>query len=282
MPAGGVIAHLTTMCGGNVHEEAPMTSARDVAFFPGSVAKTLDTIKQKSYGYLASGGSQARKVDFTHCSGIFRLRGGSSTSEDSLKATVPRKYVFMPDGVHLVALDFAEDCQGKVETFLRIKQQIKTRSADDTVGIRLDIGSGCVAIPVDSNWMLVLYSSAESLRIPDWIKVIRANDLCFCPNLRKVIAGQQREIDGFRNCRKLEQVELFRSVEVLGREAFSTDEDEGGRSGETGRARMPLFLTIGDELWLRRRRRGCHVFITGKVPEKKKNSQVALSGVIRT
>jgi hypothetical protein len=87
MPAGGVISHLTATCSGNVHEEAPadqlslsfvrsMTSARDVVVFLGSVAKTPDTIKQKSSDHLAGDGSQPRKVDLTHFSGIFRLRGG--------------------------------------------------------------------------------------------------------------------------------------------------------------------------------------------------------------
>jgi hypothetical protein len=126
----------------------------------------------------------------------------------------------------------------KVETFLRIKQQIEARYAVAAVEIRLDIGSGSVAIAIaiDSNLMLVLYSSAESLKIPDWVKVVRAYDFCFCPNFRKVIAGQQQEIHGFRNCRKFEQIELSRSVEVVGREAFRTDENESGRRAEARRS----------------------------------------------
>jgi hypothetical protein len=45
-------------------------------------------------------------------------------------------------------------------------------------------------------------------------------------------------------------------------------------------ARRPLFLTAGDEVWLWRRRRGCHVFITGKGPEKEEENDGALSGII--
>jgi hypothetical protein len=116
--------------------------------------------------------------------------------------------------------------------------------------------------------MLVLYSSAESLRIPDWIDVVRADDFRFCPNLREVIAGLQREIGGFHDCQRLEDVELSRSVEVVGRDAFSAD--EGG---------CHVFIA-GDESWLWKRRRGCHVFIAGKGAQKEENYQVALSGII--
>jgi hypothetical protein len=113
-----------------------------------------------------------------------------------------------------------------VETFLHIKRLIDARYVGAAVGIRLDIGSGSIAIPTDSNHMLVLHSAAESLRIPDWIEIIHAEDFGFCPNLREIIAGLQREIGGFRDCRKLKRVELSRSVEVVGREAFSGDESE--------------------------------------------------------
>jgi hypothetical protein len=128
MPAGGIISHLTAKCDDNVHEEAPvdllglpsvgsMTSARNAAVFFGSVAKNPDPTKQKSYGYLTGGGLQPRNVDFARCSGIFRMRGGSSPSEDSLKVAVPGKFVVVPDGAHRIAVDFAEDCQGSVESF---------------------------------------------------------------------------------------------------------------------------------------------------------------------
>jgi hypothetical protein len=90
---------------------------------------------------------------------------------------------------------------------------------------------------------MVLYSSVESLRIPDSIDVVRAEDFRFCPNLREVIAGLQREIGGFHDCRKLERVELSRSVEVVGSGAFSLDED-----------RCQVFIA-GDESWLWRKRR---------------------------
>jgi hypothetical protein len=182
-----------------------IASARDEAVCFGSCPKDPDPTKQKRYGYLTSGGSQPRKADFTRCSGIFRLRRGSSTSEDSLEIAVPGKSVLTPDGVHRIAVDFARDCQGSVETFLRVKRLLVARFADGAVGIRLDIGSDSDAISIDANWMLVLYSSVESLRIPDWIEVIRADDFRFCPNLRQVIAGLQREIDGFRDCRKLDR-----------------------------------------------------------------------------
>jgi hypothetical protein len=176
----------------------------------------------------------------------------ASISEDLSKAVVPCKYVFKPDSAHSIAVDFTKDCQERVEAFLRIKQQIKACYASAVVGIHLDIGSGSIAIPTHSNRMLVLCSSAESLRIPDRIKVIRADDFCFCPNLRKVIAGQQRKIDDFRICQKLEQAELSRSVKAVGMEAFSIDEDEGSRSAKVGRVRGLLFLAVGDEWCLRK------------------------------
>jgi hypothetical protein len=116
MPSGGIISHLMAKCGFNVHEEP-----RDVAVFFGSIAKDPDTTKQKSYGYLTGTGSQSRNVNFARCSGIFRLRGGSSTLKDSLKAAIPGKFVVTPDGVHQIAVDFAEDCQGSVEIFFGIK-----------------------------------------------------------------------------------------------------------------------------------------------------------------
>jgi hypothetical protein len=145
--------------------------------------------KAESSDYLTSGGSQPRRVDFTRCSGIFRLRGQSSISEDSLDVAVPGKHVFTPDGAHRIGVDFAEDCQGSVETFLRIKRLIDSRYAGVAVGIRLDFGSNSVAILSDTNRMLVLYSSAESLRISDWIEIIHADDVRLCPNLRGVFAG---------------------------------------------------------------------------------------------
>jgi hypothetical protein len=101
------------------------------------------------------------------------------TSEESLEVAVPGKEVFTPDGVHWTDVDFAKDRQGSVETFFRIKRLIEACYAGAPVGIRLDIGSGSVAIPSASTQMLVLYSSVESLRIPDWIEVIRPNDFAF-------------------------------------------------------------------------------------------------------
>jgi hypothetical protein len=144
-----------------------MATEWDRAVFFESVAKDPDAPKQKSYAYLAGGGSQPRKADFAHCAGIFRLRGGSSTSEDSLEITVPGKHVFIPDSAHRIDVDFTEDCQRRVEIFLRIKQMIVPRYTGTAVGICLDIGDGSIAIPTDSNRILVLYSSAISLNIPD-------------------------------------------------------------------------------------------------------------------
>jgi hypothetical protein len=59
-----------------------MANAQDAAVFFRSVAKDPDTPKQKGYVDLTDGGSQPRKADFTRCSVIFRLRCGSSISED--------------------------------------------------------------------------------------------------------------------------------------------------------------------------------------------------------
>jgi hypothetical protein len=87
---------------------------------------------------------------------------------------------------------------------------------------------------------LVLYSATESLRIPDWIDVVHAEDLRFSPNLREVIAGLQREIGGFRDCQKPERIELSQSVEVIGEGAFRADENER-RGGAAARAQT-MFL----------------------------------------
>jgi hypothetical protein len=153
-----------------------------------------------------------------------------------------------------------------------------------TVGIRLNIGNGSIAIPIEGNRKIVFHSSAESLRIPGSIEVIHADDFWFCFNLREVIAGLQREIKGFRGCRKLECFEVSRSVEVVRRSAFTTDEDESDRCAGERRARRAIFLTVGGESWLRRRRRGCQIFITGKSgckrAEKEENRPVALSEII--
>jgi hypothetical protein len=146
-----------------------MTGARDAAVFFRSITKDTETTKQKNYGHLTGGGSQPRRADFTRCSGIFRLRGRSLTSEDSLEVVFPGKHAFTPDGAHRIGVDFAGDCQGRVETFLCVKWLIVARYAGVTIGIRLDIGSSSAAIPVDSNRMLVLYSAAEWLSIPDCI-----------------------------------------------------------------------------------------------------------------
>jgi hypothetical protein len=239
-----------------------------------------DPTNQKSSGYLTGSGWQPRKVDFTHCLKIFWLRGGSSRSEDSLEVAVAGKHVCTSDGVYRIGVDFAGDCPGKRRNFFCIKRVIEADYAGEAVGIRLDIGSGSIAIPIDSNRMLVLDLSAESLKIPDWIEVIHADDFRFCPNLQEVIAGLQREIDGFRNCRKLKCLELSWSVEIVGKGAFSPDEDDGGRGTEAKLAHKPLFPTAGDEAGLRRRRRGCHVFIARKGPETEENRQTAVSGII--
>jgi hypothetical protein len=87
-----------------------------------------------------------------------------------------------------------------------------------------------------------------------------------------------REIGGFRNCRTLERVELAQLVEVVGRGAFGAD--EGGRGMETRRSGRPIFLMTGEEWWLQRRRRECHVFIAGKGPKTDGKRQIALSGII--
>jgi hypothetical protein len=171
-----------------------------------------------------------------------------------LEVAISDKHVFTLEGAHRIAVDFARDCYGSVEVFLRIRRLIIARYVDAAVDIRLDIGSVSVAISTDSDRMLALYSSAECLRIPDWIEVIHADDFRLCPNFGEVFAGLQREIDGFRDCRKLKRVELSWSVEVIRRGAFSADEDGRGRGIEAGRIRKRIFLTAEDELWLRRRR----------------------------
>jgi hypothetical protein len=95
-------------------------------------------------------------------------------------------------------------------------------------------------ILADSNRTLVLYSSTESLRIPDWIEVVRADEFRFCPNLREVIAGLQREISGFRDCRRIERIEPSPSFEAVGWAAFGADERGRGRVAEAWRVRRPI------------------------------------------
>jgi hypothetical protein len=187
-------------------------------------------------------------------------------------------HAFTLDGAHRIGVDLAGNCQGSVKTFNRIKRLIEARYAG--VGIRLDIGSGSVAVPSDPNRRLVLYSPAELLRIPDWIEVVHRDDFRFCPNLREVIAGLQLEIFGFRDCRNLERVELSRSVEVVGRGAFSIDKDEGDRGTGVRPVRRALFLVAEDESWLWRSRRRCHIFIAGKGAKKEENRHLALSGIV--
>jgi hypothetical protein len=185
-----------------------------------------------------------------------------------LEITVTDKHVFTLDVANRIGVYFSGDCQVSVEIYLRIKRLIDALYAGAAVGIRLDIGNGSVVISTDPNRMLVFYSSAELLRIPDWIDVLHADDFRSCPNLREVIAGLQREIDGFRDCRKLERVDPSQSIEVVGRGAFRAD--EGG---------CHVFIT-GDESWLWRRRRGCHLLMTGKAAQKEEDRQTALSGII--
>jgi hypothetical protein len=132
-----------------------MTRAQDTAVFFGSVAKDPDATKQKGSGYLTGGGSQPRKTDFARCSGLFRLRGGSSTSKGLLEVVVPGKHIFTTDGAHRIGVDFAEDCQGKVETFLGIKRLIEARYPGGAVGIRLDIGSDSDRLKSDVGSLLV-------------------------------------------------------------------------------------------------------------------------------
>jgi hypothetical protein len=187
-------------------------------------------------------------------------------TEDSLEVAVPRKSVFTPDGAHRIDVDFTEDCQGSAETFLRIERLIEAHWGKAPVGIRLDIGNGSAAIPTDSNRIFTFYSSAELLRIPDCQEIIRPDHFRFCPLLREVFTSLQREIDGFRDCGKLERIELSRSVEVVGESSFRAAE---GRRG--AKVRRPIFLTAGNESWLRRRRRGYHMVIAEKSPAKEEN-----------
>jgi hypothetical protein len=51
-----------------------MRNVRDVVVFFGSVSKAADPKAEKSYGYLTDGRLQARKADFTRCSGNFLHR----------------------------------------------------------------------------------------------------------------------------------------------------------------------------------------------------------------
>jgi hypothetical protein len=61
-----------------------------------------------------------------------------------VEVAVPGKHVFTLDGAHRICVDFARDCQGNVETFLRIKRLIEALYAGEAVGIRLDIWSDSV------------------------------------------------------------------------------------------------------------------------------------------
>jgi hypothetical protein len=134
-----------------------------------------------------------------------------------LEIAIPSKYAFRLDRAHRIGRDFAGECDGSVEIYLRIKRLLDAHSTGGAIGIRLNIRSNSAAIPADSNRILVLCSSMESLGITDWIEVIHANDFRFSPNHREAFGSLQREINGFHDCRMLECVELSRSVEVVGR-----------------------------------------------------------------
>jgi hypothetical protein len=151
-----------------------------------------------------------------------------------LEIAVPGKHAFTLDRAHRIDGDFAGDCRGSLEISLRIKRLLDAHSTGGAAGIRLNIGGRSVAIPTDFNRLFVLYSSVELLRIKDWIEVIPTDDFRFDPNLREAVASLQREMGGFRDCQKVERLDLSRSVEVVGRIAFSV---------EAARARMSLFLT---------------------------------------
>jgi hypothetical protein len=192
-----------------------------------------------------------------------------------LEVAVPRKFVFTPDAAHQIAVDFSKDCQGSAQTFHRIKWLIEAHWVNAPVGIRLDIGNGSAVILTGSNRMFTLCSSAELLRIPDCIEVIRSDDFRFCPFLREVFTGLPREIDAFCDCQNPERTELSQFVEVVGRSAFRAAEGHNG-----AKARRPIFLTVDNESWLRRRRRVYHMVIAEKSPAKEENHLLPLKGII--
>jgi hypothetical protein len=64
----------------------------------------------ESYDDLTGGWSRPRKADFMRCSGIFQLRRGSSTSEDSLEIAVSGSHAFTPEYTHWIDVDLVRDC----------------------------------------------------------------------------------------------------------------------------------------------------------------------------
>jgi hypothetical protein len=135
-----------------------VTSVRDAAVFFKYVSKDPGPKIHKSSSDFAGRGSQPRKTDFARCSGIFRLWDESLTSQDSLEAAISGKHGFTPDNTPRIGFDFARECQGSCDLFLRIKQLIEAHYEGAAIGIHLDIGNCPVAIPTEANKKLVLYS----------------------------------------------------------------------------------------------------------------------------
>jgi hypothetical protein len=128
--------------------------------------------------------------------------------EDLLGVAVPGKRFVTRYGVYHIHLDCAGDRQGSAETVLPIKQLIEVRYTRAVVDMCMHIRSGFVAIPADSNRTLAFCSSAESLKTPDWIEVIGANDFRLCLNL----------CGSLRACRR--KSEAFAVVETLSASCF--------------------------------------------------------------
>jgi hypothetical protein len=138
--------------------------------------------------------------------------------------------------------------------------------------IRLDIGSGAFGIPVELRALphesLSIYTSSDSIIVPLDLDIIDIDDFRSCPNLRNVLVCEDsglREIHGFRNCLKLEVVDIrCNSIEVISESVFRHD---------SGCGLTRVFIVFNSEEFLRRNRRRCHNFAVRKCREGGRKQQ---------
>jgi hypothetical protein len=67
-----------------------------------------------------------------------------------VEADIPGMRVLRPDGTHRIGANFAKECQGSLETVLCIKLLIEACYSGGAIAIRLNSGSGSVAIQMGS------------------------------------------------------------------------------------------------------------------------------------
>jgi hypothetical protein len=171
--------------------------------------------------------------------------------------------------VDILSASDPETIQATLDSFWHIKEMIEGQSFHIAVGVRFDVGCGDIEIPANFKTLirdvLHLYTSSESLVIPNWIEMIQAKDFLFCPRLQNVVVGinsRLREIRGFRNCALLEWIEIHSPVEIIRSEAFTSVTVSSDRRKVKSHHRVFVMLT--DDKYLVRNRRRCHMLNAGK------------------